>query len=1029
MGSADVNSHSRYNWRLFTSISIMAFLSGSPAFGQVAGQAPAQVEPVPDEGPALTSQEAPATSQEAAPSENEIVVTGFRAALNSALAQKRQETASIDSIVAEDIGKFPDSNLAESMQRIPGVALARGDGGEGRNISVRGLGAQFTRVRINGMEGISQVSASDIRGGVGSGSGRSFDFVTFPTEIFSALSVRKTTSADVEEGSLGATVDLRAPKPFDQRKDFVFSGTARGIYNDISKDFDPRLSALVAKKFGDFGILGSIAYSKRHIDEYAYSAVDLLPTYVAGLAQNVPTAPGATTTTSVLFPFCTPVGYTYNGSPVNSPRIGYANSGNSVGATATDCSAGNPRTSTREAYDYIMSRTGVSGRPGGGVFLPRLPRPVKSSQNQERLAGSLTLQWKPGDRTDISIDGLYARFKVDRLDTYLDARSMGRNASNNGQPMMSVKGIEVDDLGSLVYGLWDGVDLRSEMQDEHFTSTFRQVNLNLDHRFTDSFRVFGLVGISDSRLDVDRLQVAIDSNDTDDFSIDFRDGGDLPKLGYGVDTTNAGLFLYGPPLPDGNQRGQISSFDRRNVVENRTFELNAEWEAAPDFTVQVGGQYRQGDYRQDEQLLQPAFRLPRTLPAGVTPADFTFTVTGIAKNLGGNMQDFVAVDPDRFREAVDFGSYPFCGVECASAYGVVEEEYTSGYAMVRFDTSDVLPITIRADAGVRYVKTKLHTEGVIPTAAPPGSPFPTIGVIATVDRSYDDWLPSANFAVDLASNLIGRFSAARVLSRPSYGQLIPSGNVNTAIRTGSFSNPFLEPIRANTLDASLEWYFARGSLISIAYFYKNIETYIQNTNSLVPFRELGLPDSLLVNTNITPEDLFNVSRSDNTPGGPLRGFEANFQLPLRFLPGPLSNLGVLASFTRVRSKINYILQSTNGVPTLTSTAPLVGLSPETASGTLYYEDDRFSIRSTVNYRAGYLTGIPGPTDSDAVGAKGSIFVDASASYNINENIKLIAEVQNITDETNRLYTDTTRQDPLYTSYFGRTFALAVNFQL
>ncbi|MCI9882986.1 TonB-dependent receptor plug domain-containing protein, partial [Methylobacterium goesingense] len=88
----------------------------------------------------------------------------------------RNETAAIDSIVAEDIGKFPDSNLAESMQRIPGVALSRGDGGEGRNISVRGLGAQFTRVRINGMEGVSQVSGTDIRGGVATG--RSFDFVT-----------------------------------------------------------------------------------------------------------------------------------------------------------------------------------------------------------------------------------------------------------------------------------------------------------------------------------------------------------------------------------------------------------------------------------------------------------------------------------------------------------------------------------------------------------------------------------------------------------------------------------------------------------------------------------------------------------------------------------------------------------------------------------------------------------------------------------------------------------------------------------
>lgn len=988
---------------LLISTSLMSLLIMSPAHGQTATQAPAE-----QTSPTAENTESPPVDTQ------EIIVTGFRGSLNSALNLKRQETAAVDSIVAEDIGKFPDSNLAESMQRIPGVALSRGDGGEGRNISVRGLGAQFTRVRINGMEGTSQVSGSDIRGGVATG--RSFDFVTFPTEIFSALSVRKTTSADVEEGSLGATVDLRAPRPFDQKEDFVFSGTARGIYNDISKKADPRLSALVSKQFGDtFGVLASLAYSKRHIDEYAYSAVDILPSYVAGQSQG-----------GIIFPFCTPVGYTFGGVPVNSPAPGYANGGTPVGADANNCSAGNPRTSTKEAYDYIMSRTGVSGRPGGGVFLPRLPRPVKGSQNQERMAGSLTLQWKPTDDTDISLDGLYSRFKVNRLDTMLDARSMGRTASNNGQPMMSIRDIEVDDNGSLIHGLWDGVDLRSEMQDERFTSTFRQVNLNFDHRFSDTFRVFGLAGINDSKLNVDRLQVAMDSNDTDNFSIDFRDNPDVPKIGYGIDLTNPANFLFGPPLADGTQRGQISSFIRKNTIVSKTFELNAEWEAAPNFTIQVGGQYRTNKYTARERQLIPAQSLPQVLPAGVSLADITFVTKNIGKNLNGQMQDFLAIDPDKFREAVNFSSYQYCNLECAKGtYGGVDEKYTSGYAMVKFDTEDVLPFALRGDAGVRYVRTSFDTYGPIPTAAPAGSPYPTRYVISTVERSYDDWLPSINLALDVTPDLIARFSAARVMSRPSYGQLIPSGSANIVIRTASITNPYLDPIRANTIDAALEWYFAPGSLLSVAYFYKNIETYIQNTNQLVPFRDLGLPLSLLegTGTGITPDELFSVTRSNNTDGGPLRGFEANLQLPFRFLPGALSNFGLLANFTRVRSSINYIIS-----PTLTRRAPLVGLSPETASATLYYEDDKFSVRSTVNYRAAFLTGVPGPTDSDANVNASSIFVDASASYNINENIKLIAEVSNITNETNRLYTDTTRKDPLYTSYFGRTFSLAVNFQ-
>ena len=118
----------------------------------------------------------PADEPEAADS---IVVTGFRSSLGRALEEKRDQVVAVDTILAEDIGKFPDSNLAESMQRLPGVALSRSDGGEGRTITVRGLGAQFTRVRINGMEAASQSGASDANGGTNGG--REFAFNVFPS--------------------------------------------------------------------------------------------------------------------------------------------------------------------------------------------------------------------------------------------------------------------------------------------------------------------------------------------------------------------------------------------------------------------------------------------------------------------------------------------------------------------------------------------------------------------------------------------------------------------------------------------------------------------------------------------------------------------------------------------------------------------------------------------------------------------------------------------------------------------------------
>jgi iron complex outermembrane recepter protein len=143
---------------------------------------------------------------------DEVVVKGFRASLEKSLTLKREAVGQLDSIVAEDIGKFPDLNLAESLQRIPGVTITR-DGGEGRNISVRGLGPQFVRVRINGIEAMSSTGGTDASGGVNRG--RGFDFNVFASELFSNLTVHKTAAANIEEGSLGATVDLRTARPFD----------------------------------------------------------------------------------------------------------------------------------------------------------------------------------------------------------------------------------------------------------------------------------------------------------------------------------------------------------------------------------------------------------------------------------------------------------------------------------------------------------------------------------------------------------------------------------------------------------------------------------------------------------------------------------------------------------------------------------------------------------------------------------------------------------------------------------------------
>jgi iron complex outermembrane receptor protein len=186
---------------------------------------------------------AAASAPKADSSSSTVVVTGLRAALESALNAKRDDKGIVDVIKAEDIAKFPDTNLAESLQRIPGVVIDR-DAGEGRNITVRGLGLDFTRVRINGIEALATTGGTDSSGGANRS--RGFDFNVFAAELFNSITVRKSSSADVDEGSLGATVDLQTSRPLDFPRGFKATASLKGRYNDLSGKTDPRVAFLLS---------------------------------------------------------------------------------------------------------------------------------------------------------------------------------------------------------------------------------------------------------------------------------------------------------------------------------------------------------------------------------------------------------------------------------------------------------------------------------------------------------------------------------------------------------------------------------------------------------------------------------------------------------------------------------------------------------------------------------------------------------------------------------------------------------------
>ncbi|MFD1789724.1 TonB-dependent receptor [Sphingomonas floccifaciens] len=957
------------NTTVQVTVSAMALAIG------LASPAAAQVTPAPVTNADRTAAPAQVSEDEGTP--QDIIVTGFRGSLATALATKKEEIGVVDSISAEDIGKFPDSNLAESMQRLPGVAITRGDGGEGKTISVRGLGAQFTRVRLNGMEGSSSAGSSDIRSGYVSS--RSFDFSTFASELFSTLTVRKTSTADIEEGSLGATVDLQTPRPLSYAKDFTLAASAQGTYDDLRRKVMPRVTGLISKKFLDdtFGVAASVAWTKRHTREEGWSAVDVIQ--------------------GSLNRFCSPVGYSPQ-SPSNSTLNG---------TTATNCSTGNPRlpNTTQNNSNYALVDS-------AGTYIPRSGRLIRSDQEYTRFGATVTLEARPSDRTHFALDGLFSRYDVTRSDQTITALSFSRNAAQHGSAETSVVDAVRDPNGTLVYGLFNGVDLTNDLTLSKYTTTFGQINLSGSQDF-GALKLDGFIGMSRTIYDKPRrTQIGIFANNINGYSFDFRNNRRFPTIGWGIDVDNPANFVFGPPSADNTVNGTLALARSRDEFNNLTAELNATLELTEGLNVRVGGSYREAQYERwsRDRVTQ---NLAPTIPAGATIGQLTTPIGDFGRTLPvQTISSWAAPDYAKFDSVFGFSSESGAYALNPPQMSSLDEGVRGAFAMVDLDTRALGGVRIRANAGVRYVNTQQVGLGPIS-----GSP-------TTLTRKYDDWLPSATITADLTDNLIFRVAAAKVMTRPELSDLLP-GSVSIALntRTVSASNFLLEPIRAKTADVSLEYYFGRTGIISVGGFYKDIDSFIQALQRNIPYSQTGLPLSLLTGSSNTADTEFTFSSKVNTPGGPLKGVEINVQAGFDFLPGFLRNFGALANFTYVDSDITYC---NNTACNLTTRAALVNLSKYAANGTLYYEDSKFSIRASGSWRDRFLLRVPsGRAGSDVQGNIDAFFLDATASYQITPQIQLRVEAQNLTNQELGFYQDSVRQDSLYSTYSGRKYSAGV----
>jgi TonB-dependent receptor len=903
-----------------------------------------------------------------------IVVTGFRASLEAALNLKRDSVAAVDAIVAEDIAKFPDQNLAESLQRIPGISISR-DGGEGRSITVRGLSSQFTRVRVNGMETIA--TSTD---GASANRDRAFDFNVFASELFSSLVVRKTAEASLDEGSLGAVVDLNTGNPLAGRAGLNGALSVVGSYNDLAKDLGPRLAGLLSWR-NDAGTLGasiSAAYSKTSTLELGNNSVRWAQASFDGVdATNCFTT---------------------------------ANSGGTyVPSTACDRAA--------------------------TAFHPRIPRYGEVAHERERLGLTGSVQYSPSDATKLSIDALFSKYDASREEQW------GEVLLRSNERSINVVNPVYDANNNMISATLNDAWVRTEHYLRESQTKFYQVGGTWDQDVTDNLRFTALGGVSKSNADIPvETTIIFDDRDAQGYSYDYTNMA-RPKLTFGTSVMDPANF----------QLAEIR--DRPSNVTNRfkTAQLRTEWDVNENITLKAGAVWRRFNfdaeaYTRDTAVCGNGGTSRVTSTAGtitcsasslfgptaiygfaVTPALSQSFSLGNAGQPVGNTNGWIV--PNLDAAAAFTGLYSRTPANDAGNIRGVQET-TKGAYLQADAKGDVLGIEYALNAGVRYAKTDQSSYGLVS------------GVAATVTRSYDDWLPSANLALYPTESTIMRFAVADVMTRPTLGSLTPGGSADGFNYRVTSGNPFLNPYRARNYDLSLEWYFAPQAVLSLAVFKKDVSTFTQSASVTgATFAQTGLPASVLspaspaaLNPAQQAEPRWTLATTVNGSGAKLKGIELAAQIPFSaFTDGMLSNFGVLANATFIDSNASFNVQGPAIAPggalqNAVVSNTLGNVTKKAFNGTLYYDDGKFSARGMLSYRGRYHEGASG-TGNILEGYGATTNFDASVRYKLTEWMEVSVEGNNLLDTYRYRFTDFDADRNYENNHFGRTILFGARFKM
>ncbi|WP_202412934.1 TonB-dependent receptor [Duganella lactea] len=932
-----------------------------------------------------------------------VIVTGIRASMQSTMNMKRNADGIVDGIVADDIGKFPDTNLAESLQRISGVSIDRSNG-EGQKVTVRGLGPDFNLVLLNGRQ-MPTTDLSDL-------SGRSFDFSNLASEAISQLQVYKTGRADSPTGGIGATINVMTARPLDN------PGMRASIGGKALKD----------------------------------TSNDHLPGMLKGDSVT-PEVSGIYSNTSADGRFGVAVSASHQKRDSGFNRAGLANAyqgpyrGNQVKAGETLPQPGEP------GSQNITNRPG----PNDLYIIPQNFGYSVNAIERERTNGQLVLQFRPVKELTTTLDMTYSEQKIhtkrNELSVWFAQTPTSTSSWPSGHVVAPLTYQEVYNAPQDISVIGGDYGTKTKNKSIGFNTVWKaSADLRLEFDAHHSTAESG----ADSPFGTENnLSNASFSRGTT--KIDFTK--ELPVLSMpAADLVNQPIQAAGSWFHNSWQKATVNQAQAKGslkLLEASDLNFGVSYTDSTNRSTYSnvqnntwGGASKASDYPASIFQANPLGSYFKELNGHNAPElfgslytfDFATLRALTAKatgNAAGYLPNFASADTDR----------------------ELKEKSSSGYLSFGTDWDTAIPF--RSTVGVRVERTKVTSVAqVLPgTAVVWGSqnelPITFAGSsYSTQDASYTNVLPSLSLDFDVRPDMKIRAGAGATIGRPRYDQLQGGLSLGTIVNyftggTASVGNPALKPVKSKNLDLSWEWYYSPQSLMSVALFHKKMDNYAGQSLISQPLYNLHTPvggnyyNAAIGTGGCAPADTncirnYILGNFDGQPGVVKTGVKADGNLngnitglptdPLvNFVTTTYSNqksatvkgaelnvqhmfgrsgFGVQANYTWVSSPTKYDNANTNdqfAILGLSNSANLVGI----------YEDDKWSVRVAYNWRDKFLAATvdasnrAAPIYTDAYGQ-----TDVSIGYNFNDRLSFQVEAINLTNSTQR--------------QFGRTEAATLN---